>query len=30
MSLVPIATADQVEQLLGGPGLTLLDFGSSW
>ena len=26
MSLVPVATADQVEQLLTGPGLTLLDF----
>ncbi len=26
MSLVPITTADQVEQLLTGPGLTLLDF----
>ena len=26
MSLAPIATADQVEQLLTGPGLTLLDF----
>ncbi len=26
MSLVPVATADHVEQLLGGPGLTLLDF----
>jgi len=26
MSLVPVATADQVEQLLGGPGLALLDF----
>ncbi len=26
MSLAPIATADQVEQLLTSPGLTLLDF----
>ncbi len=26
MSLAPPATADQVEQLLTGPGLTLLDF----
>jgi len=26
MSLVPVATADQVEQLLTSPGLTLLDF----
>jgi len=26
MSLVPVATANQVEQLLTGPGLTLLDF----
>lgn len=26
MPLVPVATADQFEQLLGGPGLTLLDF----
>jgi thioredoxin 1 len=26
MSLAPIATANQVEQLLTGPGLTLLDF----
>jgi len=26
MSLVPVATAAQVEQLLAGPGLTLLDF----
>lgn len=26
MALVPVATADQVQQLLAGPGLTLLDF----
>jgi len=26
MALVPVATANQVEQLLAGPGLTLLDF----
>ncbi len=26
MALVPVATAAQVEQLLAGPGLTLLDF----
>ena len=26
MALVPVATANQVTQLLTGPGLTLLDF----